>query len=88
MVVPVVLAMPMVTEDQGHHHAMAMSVISPAGVLLATLLHAIGYLLVTTIIAVVVFEKLGVGMLRKAWLNLDLLWAVTLIGTGLLSAIL
>jgi hypothetical protein len=34
-----------------------------------------------------VFEKLGVGMLRKAWFNLDLVWAVALIGTGLISVL-
>jgi hypothetical protein len=35
-----------------------------------------------------VFEKLGVGMLRKTWFNLDLIWAVSLIGTGLISIVL
>ncbi|PYV76228.1 MAG: hypothetical protein DMG96_14740 [Acidobacteria bacterium] len=27
-------------------------------------------------------EKLGVGVLRKAWLNVDLVWAAALMGTG------
>jgi hypothetical protein len=40
---------------------------------------------VTAIISIVVFEKLGVGLLRKAWLNLDVLWAASLIVTGLLT---
>ena len=48
-------------------------------------LHATGYSAVTTIVAVVVFEKFGVGLLRKAWLNLDLLWAAAPIGTGVLK---
>jgi len=52
--------------------------------LLATLVHGAGYLLVTAAIAVLVFEKLGLGLLRKAWLNLDLIWAVVLIATGAL----
>ncbi|HXG32888.1 MAG TPA: hypothetical protein VNJ11_05955 [Bryobacteraceae bacterium] len=29
-----------------------------------------------------VFAKLGVGLLRKAWINLDRIWAAALIVTG------
>jgi hypothetical protein len=50
--------------------------------LLATLVHGTGYLLVTAFIAWIVFEKLGVGLLRQAWVNLDLIWAAALIFTG------
>ena len=60
---------------------------APSG-LTATLLHSLGYLLATGLIAVVVFEKTGVGVLRRAWVNLDLIWAGTLIVTGLLSLVL
>ena len=42
----------------------------------------------TAIISIVVFEKLGVGLLRKAWLNLDVLWAAALIVTGVLTLLL
>jgi len=54
----------------------------------ATGLHAAGYLSVTAIISVVVFEKVGVGLLRKAWLNLDVLWAAALLVTGVLTFLL
>ncbi len=81
MVVPVFLSMPM---EGGHpmHHAMTVSAVTPGNALLATVIHALGYLLVTAIIAVAVFEKVGLGVLRKAWFNLDLVWATTLLGTG------
>jgi hypothetical protein len=36
-------------------------------------------------VALVVFEKLGVGLLRKAWFNLDLMWAVALVVTGIVT---
>jgi hypothetical protein len=52
---------------------------------LATGAHAAGYLLVTALIAVLVFEKFGVGLLRKAWFNLDRIWAAALIATGMLT---
>ena len=48
----------------------------------ATLVHSAGYLSVSAALAVVVFEKLGVGLLRQAWVNLDLVWAVALVVTG------
>ena len=56
-----------------------------APAVLASGLHPLGYLLVTAILSLLVFEKFGVGMLRKAWFNLDLIWAVALIGTGALT---
>lgn len=58
---------------------------SPATALLATTLHAAGYLIVTAFIALLVYEKLGLTILRKAWFNLDLLWAAALIATGLIG---
>jgi hypothetical protein len=61
---------------------------SPATALLATTLHAAGYLIVTAFIALLVYEKLGLAILRKAWFNLDLLWAAALIATGLASVFL
>jgi hypothetical protein len=42
----------------------------------------------TAFIAVLVFEKLGVGILRRAWLNLDLIWAAALMATGTLTLML
>jgi hypothetical protein len=35
----------------------------------------------------VVFTKLGVSLLRRAWFNLDLIWAVALIATGVLTVV-
>jgi hypothetical protein len=50
--------------------------------LLATALHSAGYLLVTGVIAVVVYRKLGLRMLRTMWINLDLIWGGALVLTG------
>ena len=38
-------------------------------------------------VAVVVFEKLGVGIVRRAWINLDIIWAGALIVAGLLTVV-
>lgn len=63
--------------------------ISPAASLLAGLLatgvHTIGYLSVTGMVAWVVYAKLGLALLRRAWLNLDFVWAAALVVTGLIT---
>jgi hypothetical protein len=56
--------------------------------LFATLVHTAGYLAVTAVVAVLVYERLGLGLLRKAWINLDLIWAVALLLTGVLTVAL
>jgi hypothetical protein len=53
----------------------------------AALIHTAGYLLVTGLIAVIVYERLGTKFLRTAWVNLDLMWAVALIVTGLATLV-
>jgi hypothetical protein len=47
-------------------------------------LHTLSYLLVSTLIAWVVYRKLGVAFLRVAWFNLDWAWAGALVVTGVL----
>ena len=83
MVVPFFVGMTMVGGgEHAHHHIPG----SDAGIaLIATGLHAAGYLAVTATVALLVFEKLGVGLLRRAWFNVDLVWAVTLVVTGVLT---
>lgn len=41
-----------------------------------------GYLLVTGLIAVIVYERVRLRFLRTAWVNLDLVWAVALVIAG------
>ena len=50
--------------------------------IVATLVHTVAYLAVTGAIAALVYEKFGLGMLRRAWLNVDLLWATGLVVAG------
>ena len=48
----------------------------------ATALHTAGYLLVTGLLALLVYRKLGLRMLRTVWINLDLIWGGALVVTG------
>jgi hypothetical protein len=45
-------------------------------------LHTLAYLAVMALLAWVVYHKVGLALLRKAWLNLDWLWAFALVVTG------
>jgi hypothetical protein len=39
---------------------------------------------VTGVIAVVVYEWVGLAFLRRGWINLDIIWTIALAGTGLI----
>ena len=73
----------------GHaaHSAQLASVIPPipAAALAVTLVHTAGYLLVTGVVAVIVYERLGLRLLGKAWFNIDRLWGGALIATALVT---
>ena len=45
-------------------------------------LHSAAMLAAAALIAVVVYRKLGVEVLRRAWINLDLVWVGALVATG------
>ena len=72
--------------DSAHHlHAFGFAgpwTVGPWTAPIALLVHTLGYLLVTGLIAFVVYERLGLDVLRKSWVNLDLIWAVALIATA------
>jgi hypothetical protein len=87
MVVPVFMAMSM-SPAGGHAHHMHAARAGAGAAFFATGLHAAGYLAVTAFVAVLVFEKLGVGILRRAWINLDLIWSAALVATGTLVLML
>jgi hypothetical protein len=69
-------------------HTAAPWVAGTGAAVAGTLVHGAGYLAVTAVTAVLVYEKLGVGILRTAWVNLDLIWAIALIITGVLTVAL
>ena len=79
--------------DSGAHMAPAsyicgMALPAPWAELGAVALHTGAMFLVMGMIAMVVYEKLGLAILRRAWINLDRIWAVALIASGVLSFVL
>jgi hypothetical protein len=64
----------------GHHMPGGNDALLPA--LAAVGLHSLAMLAVAGTIAVVVYQKVGVEVLRRAWINLDFIWAAALAITG------
>jgi hypothetical protein len=56
---------------------------TPSLLTVSIAVHTLGYLLVTGLVAILVYEKLGVGILRHAWFNVDVFWMLALMITGL-----
>lgn len=86
MLLPFVIGAAGQAAGNGHaHHAMLAGVGSPAQWWFPVGLHTLGYLLATATLALVVYYKVGIAVLRRAWFNLDLLWVASLIAIGALT---
>jgi hypothetical protein len=75
MLAPVLLGLPVYS---AYHSLSELSVQAVA----AASLHVAAMLLVMGLVSVVVYEKVGVGILRRGWFNLDLGWSFVLIASG------
>ena len=77
------------TAGEAHHHdthqmhAWAFANFSAPSLLAGSVaVHTLGYLLMTALVAVLVYEKLGVAILRRTWFNIDFVWMLALMITG------
>ena len=75
MLAPVLLGLPVYAT---YHSLREISLQAAA----AASLHVVAMLLVMGAVSVVVYDKVGVGILRRGWLNLDLGWSLVLIASG------
>jgi len=87
MLVPLFLPSPAAGElhhHDGHQmHPWAFANFSAPSLLIAAIvIHTLGYLLTTALVAIVVYENLGVAILRRAWFNIDFVWMLALMITG------
>lgn len=86
MVTPILLGTDAFVDHAAHAHSTNVRGFDAAeAVVAATTIHTAGYLLVSALLAAVVYEKLGLRLLRTRWFNLDLLWALALVATGALT---
>jgi hypothetical protein len=82
MLVPVLVAGGVSTAHG--HHGMAAQATAPlwAG-FLATAVHTAGMVSVAGVVALLVYQVVGLRILRAAWINLDRIWAFALVGAGI-----
>lgn len=97
MVLPFVLgtAMPsglahhlMMSMESGAHGATLAGIgdVDPVAIV-APLVHTVGYLVATLTLALVVYEKLGVRVLRRAWINFDLIWGGAMVAAAVFAVL-
>ena len=98
MLVPVLLSLSGIMQEMEHRahethghwgHGVHLFLTNPAALadLAAVGLHTLAMFAVMAAVAVVVYEKLGVMILKRAWFNLNLLWAGALVGAGVITLI-
>jgi hypothetical protein len=75
MLAPVLLGLP-VADQYGDLRTLGLTA------LLAATIHVAAMLTTMAAVSVVVYEKLGLGLLRRSWFNLDLAWSVVLLVAG------
>jgi hypothetical protein len=61
---------------------------TPLAWLGAVAVHTLGHLLMAALLALLVYEKLGLSLLRSAWFNLDLVWGIALVVCGVVILLL
>jgi hypothetical protein len=84
MLVPLLLPL----GEMAAHDTHEMPAASLAVTLAAVGVHTLAMLVVTGVIAVVVYEWVGVAFLRRGWINLDRLWTWSLAATGMILILL
>ena len=83
MVLPFVMRTSATVAAAGHDHAHHVASASVNDAAMAVGLHTLSYFTVMALAAWVVYRKLGLGLLRKAWFNMDWLWAGALVAAGM-----
>jgi uncharacterized membrane protein len=92
MLVPILMRLASTDQMHGahahgtHHAAMAGSATVLADLAMVGL-HTLAMFAVMAAVAVVVYEKLGVLILKRAWFNVDILWAGALVGAGVITLV-
>jgi hypothetical protein len=84
MLFPVLLGLPAAGPAHEASRLAPGATAAVQGVAAATV-HTLAMVLTMGAVALLVYEKLGVAVLRRAWVNLDALWAAALVAAGILT---
>ena len=93
MLVPVLLKLPDLAQRTyvhapgSHEHHVPAGPATVLADLAAVGLHTLAMFAVMGAIALLVYEKFGVMILKRAWFNLDLVWAGALVAAGVVTLV-
>jgi hypothetical protein len=84
MLIPVLLHLPVGASHSAHLHSTGLSGMAPSlsVAVAAVAVHTLAMLASAGIIAIVVYEWVGLAFLRRGWVNFDWLWSAALAVAG------
>jgi hypothetical protein len=96
MLVPVLLKLSGTMHEMEHQahethehwgHSVHLFLTNPEALtdLAAVAVHTLSMFAVMAVVALVVYDRLGLMILKRTWFNLDLLWAAALVGAGVIT---
>jgi hypothetical protein len=96
MLVPVLLKLSGTMHEMGHEaheahehwgHSVHLFLTNPEALtdLAAVAVHTLSMFAVMAVVALLVYDRLGLMILKRTWFNVDLLWAGALVGTGVIT---
>jgi hypothetical protein len=96
MLVPVLLKLTGTMHEMKHQahethehwgHSVHLFLTNPEALtdLAAVTAHTLSMFAVMAVVALVVYDRLGLMILKRTWFNVDLLWAGALVGTGVIT---
>jgi hypothetical protein len=72
-------------EHQGHSVHLFLTNPEALADLGAVAVHTLSMFAVMAVVALVVYDRLGLMILKRTWFNVDLLWAAALVGAGVIT---
>jgi hypothetical protein len=99
MLVPVLLKLSGTMQQMEHQarethehwgHSVHLFLTNPAVLtdFAAVAVHTLAMFAVMAVVALVVYERLGLMILKRTWFNVDLLWAGALVGAGIITLLI
>ena len=99
MLVPVLLKLSGTMHQMEHEaheahehwgHSVHLFLTNPAALadIAAVAVHTLSMFAVMATVALVVYDRLGLMILKRTWFNVDLLWAAALVGAGVITMVI
>lgn len=85
MLVPLLLEVDAAGGHSAHVAHAGTGMGGPVPEFLAVGAHTLAMFAVMAIVAIIVYERIGLAILRRAWLNTDLIWAGSLVAVGVIT---